>query len=267
MKIKDLISNNELEINTKIIQNKYGIQPNLLHIMQLKAAIPKKWKDIIKNSDAYLDILDTSEKGIRLKEGNFYLPININSKIIYNILRNENIITPAGIEKWKEILQKLKLLNDDDWKNIFANRHKTCQDTRIHSMQYKLLNRLINCKVRLYDWKLSIDKRCKKCNMIDTIEHFLFNCTYVKGFWLSPIQWWDYLTHIVIDMNRDDMVENFIFGFNEINIEHWLLNFIIQQAKFYIYNKKQFESQRTDFYDFLPRSKTNIKNIKMEKKY
>ena len=42
-------------------------------------------------------------------------------------------------------------------------------------------------------------------------------------------------------------------------MEHWLLNYIIQQGKFYIFIKKQFEFQRIDFYDFLPKLKNNLK--------
>ena len=54
-------------------------------------------------------------------------------------------------------------------------------ETDIHILLYKIINRYIPCKVKL--WGKNPWDKCCLCDVVDTIEHFLNQCTYNKLFW------------------------------------------------------------------------------------
>ena len=56
---------------------------------------------------------------------------------------------------------------------------------------------------------------------------------------------------------RNDIVENILFGFVQLDDEHWILNLICLETKIYIYKSKQ-KKVNVYFLQFLPTLKSNL---------
>ena len=88
---------------------------------------------------------------------------------------------------------------------------------------------------------------------MDNLPHYLLLCPKTFAFWKTLFNWWNKNNITQVDIQRDDILENVIFGFMNNNTEHSVLNYVCLYAKYYIYTRKQDVIYKIDFYDFLPK--------------
>ena len=99
-----------------------------------------------------------------------------------------------------------------------------------------------------WKWKIITDASCDFCKELDTIEHYIVLCACVCTFWHSIITWWEGIFHIKIPFTKHELLFGIPNENEEIVINHY--NFIILNAKYYIYfNKRQ--QKQLDLYEFL----------------
>lgn len=84
---------------------------------------------------------------------------------------------------------------------------------------------------------------CEVCNHRDDLLHFFFECTEVKPFWDSLATWIDQ-NEEMIDFPEDLSEEEFLLGTLACNPKHYLLNFVVMWAKFFVYKSKIFGDGR-----------------------
>ena len=118
-------------------------------------------------------------------------------------------------------------------------------------MQYKLLYQIINCNYYLKKCKIKESEKCTYCNNIDDPIHYFVLCTKTFIFWQDLVKWWNRNNTLKIEIQRDDFIENIIFGFMDLEKKHISLNYLIYYAKYFVYSKKQFNRNEVDFYKFL----------------
>ena len=70
-----------------------------------------------------------------------------------------------------------------DWNHIYSIPFVCARETALQSFQYKIINRFLPCKEALKLWKKEETDHCTTCSMVDTIEHYLYECNVVKHFW------------------------------------------------------------------------------------
>ena len=123
--------------------------------------------------------------------------------------------------------------------------------------QYKVLNRILNCKDKLFTWKISEDNKCIYCNAIDTIEHHLFTCAECIFFWDQVSNW----IKNNLDTTFNFTICEIIFG---IPINHNpainAINFLILLGKWYINNVRT-SNKIINFQAFLKLGKRKIDEI------
>jgi len=139
---------------------------------------------------------------------------------------------------------------DTLWEDIFCTSFRTTRETKLQSLQFKLIYRVIPCAKRLYDWKLKENPNCKYCNECDDLRHFFLRCNVVEAFWKNFFNWWDNLG--ILKIILDEFIEeSILFGFWS-NLEAIkVLNYLILQAKFYIYRQRLFHENEIIFVHFL----------------
>ena len=167
MKISDSI---ELKQRTacEMSQMKYN---------SLISAIPNSWKGIIKENFMILDNTLRSSYEPYLKIKLILKPLSkITNKQIYLTLISKNIKTPTSIETWINIFP---FLETQDWTTIYRTSVEATEEPYLQSFQYKIINIILNCKERLYKWKITDNNKCNICNEVDSIEHHLFFCKQV----------------------------------------------------------------------------------------
>ena len=90
---------------------------------------------------------------------------------------------------------------------------------KIQSMQYQLLNRYFPSGDRLNIWYDTDLYKCILCMRDETVEHYFFDCSFIKSFWNSFMRWWrdicecniqlgiSDILFAIVNSNRDEMID------------------------------------------------------------
>ena len=220
---------------------------NLFLLNQIQHCIPQKWKDKIKNNKQGVNVekswINWNDEQIEIK--------NINSKLIYTIFIDKKYTIPTSVKFWHNLFPKLVDIDVKQWETIFTLPFYILSEVRIMMVQYKLLNNIINCNVKLKNWNIITTDECTHCDKKDTIDHFFLLCGKTKLFWKSLIKWWNMNFTLKIESSRDDIKENILLGFMSNNVDHQGLNYVCLYAKSYIYFNKQYGKNNICFLNFL----------------
>ena len=243
-KIKHIINEFGIFMNNKQIYDKYKIKTNYLELLQIQKSLPKAWVKIIQetNITANNNVTDITIK------------INNKIKLLYSIKCNEfywHIIKnlkhiPKNTLKWENTLNIVKD-NSLNWEKLHYLPFKTIRETKIQSLQYRILHKTIQCNEWLQNLSIKQSNICELCNQdeIDTISHYFITCPTNMTFWISLIQWWHLISKNEEKLNDFQIISLILLGSpsitnklqNKIN-NVYALDFLLFQAKYYIYIKK-----------------------------
>jgi hypothetical protein len=109
-----------------------------------------------------------------------------------------------------------------------------------------MLYNLTPCNVYLKRIKKSDTDKCDKCQLLDDITHYLFECNQVKIFWNSFSNWWKNLTNETIEITKQTV----LLGFLGKTQKYKQINACILLAKWHIY-KTKLNQTNVCFYKFL----------------
>jgi hypothetical protein len=252
--IKDIIHDNGKTKTVDELFRKYNKKINYLNLLQLIKSIPSKWIQHIKNEDKYEELqenelyLETEYSRIKIR--------NVECKIIYSFLIEKKMKQLNCILKWEREFN-FEEIDETMWKDIFKNPYICTRSTYIQSIQYKIIHRIINCNKKLFEFKIKNSPNCDQCNELDDIIHFFATCNTNIIFWKNFLKWWRRISETNIYMSEKEIIEGIIFGFNPINDLLIVKNYLIYEAKYYIYTNKM-KQVELSFIDFLIRLKYRL---------
>ena len=93
-----------------------------------------------------------------------------------NLHHDANELAINYIEKYCENEQDLHVL-------AFTKKIKLEKEIKLKEFNFKLLHGILPCNRNLEKWKLKSNDQCDVCSLPQTIEHLLYDCTYVKPLW------------------------------------------------------------------------------------
>ena len=102
------------------------------------------------------------------------------SKEFYNMFRNETA-------EFDVIRNSYLDMYCDDFESIvhaFKAKIVTENEIKLKEFNYKLLYGILSCNKNLKKWKIKDSDVCDVCDQIQTIEHLLLVCNYVKPLWI-----------------------------------------------------------------------------------
>ena len=138
---------------------------------------------------------------------------------------------------------------------------KCCEETKLQSFQYQVLNRFFPCQYTLSLWFETETSECKHCdeNELDTIEHYFYQCADVFMFWNSFSRWWKSIYEFSFFLKEQDVILGVENENNSKCID--VLNFCILLGKYYIYRTKL--NQRKIFHiEYIHTVKNKLEVIK-----
>jgi hypothetical protein len=242
--IHDIVDKDGKFLSANEIETKYDTPCDISKYNALKDAIPIEWRRMIKTmriekeaisfqEQPYLNINKINKPLQLLKNKDFYWALIKNCKEEPIII--DTILKDLGIEN----------KNEEAWSNIFMV-NKSVRDTRLQTFQYKILYNLIPCNLYLHRISRSDTDKCETCNVLDDLNHYLFQCKQVEPFWNSFKIWWKNMTEedITLDKNKVKL------GFIENLKNNESLNACILIAKWHIY-KNKLNSTPIFFYRYL----------------
>ena len=169
----------------------------------------------------------------------------LKSKEIYKSIIRSKSIVPTAIERWIHAYPFLEAL---EWSSFYNLPFQLTTEPHLQSFQYKIFNRIINCRDKLFTWKIAINNKCEYCEQIDTLEHHFYYCVESQKIWNAVEKW---------------MINNLEFSFKLkvcevlLGIPYWnennnyiILNFMILIGKKYI-NSLKAESSPIFFVTYL----------------
>jgi exonuclease III len=258
--IYDLLDKNNEFLLQDDFQKKFGIDNvNFLEYLGLRQAVSSAWKDTLKNSSD-LRVLD--DDIIYIEIDNELISLNrCNNNILYNqIMKNIHPHPANSYYFWRDLAG----VDDDELYKMFYVPFIYTRDTKVQSLQFKILHNTYACRLKLKHWRRKPSDLCLYCNEIDNLVHHFCDCEEMITFWNSLIKWWDMKCSDCNVLNNTDIM----LGIIDNRCHMTQLNFIILHAKWFI-SRCKLQEERTDFLTFLPELYTKIrleKNVLMKQK-
>ena len=129
---------------------------------------------------------------------------------------------------------------------IHKQPYKSTNRKNLQSMQYKILNKIINCNYWLHKLTIKDTPKCRFCLEDETVEHFFYGCKVTKAFWKAFQTWWNQYTENEINIIYEKDV---ILGYDRDTDEFKVFNCCILIGKSMIYQQKYYDKQ-PDIYTF-----------------
>ena len=221
----------------------------MLTYNSLKDAIPPPWRNLLKQT-VILHHAITSEEEPHLRlSNNEPKPLSLlKNKTVYWHFVKQNNVTPNCVEKWELIYD-----TNFAWKNIFRLSSDVTRNTRLQSLQYKILHRIYPCNYWISKWEPNTNELCMSCNTPDTIQHYFYLCSDVYPMWSFFQNWWQ--TNMKTNVVLSESV--IVFGIAPVTKENTALNLCILLGKQYIGNQK-YNENRCSLYNLLLKIKHHI---------
>ena len=230
-KVVDIIDQNGNFMTKDSIENKYGVEIDIMRYNSIKASLPREWKSKITKDamSKFNDIMPLEEK---LEMKRYNMNNSIKSKMFYRELieRKTKEIANTAALKWEEYFYYY----DFNWIEIRKLPYLTTRETELHSFQFQVLNRYIACNDSLFKWEKAETNICRACDQIETIEHMLYDCLEAQQFWKSLTDIWFSCYGVAIRLSVTDI----LFGLVNCDPIDYIesLNFIILYGKKHIYS-------------------------------
>ena len=247
--IHDIIDNKGNFLTMNELNHMYGIKNDIMKYNSLKDAIPKKWRELLKDMDIPRDSIQANDE-LYIEINKQMIPLQMtNNKMIYWKMINEIKIPHVTKEKWEYELK----IETWKWKNIFSIP-MLIRDTKIRTFQYKLIMNLIPCNLYLNRIGKHDTHICNYCPEMDDTIHFFCDCLNTRQFWLTFQNWWNNMQDEHITLNKVTVLMGDSNKKINSNKNTDKLNACIQLARWYIYCEK-LNLQEPFFYRFLTQLK------------
>ena len=144
------------------------------------------------------------------------------SKEFY-VIYKEKSASNVQIET-KYLMKYVNDRDDDLIRNIYLKKIIQIKEMKLKEFNFKMLHGILPCNLNLFRWKIRLSYMCDVCQDIQSIEHLIFSCTYVKPLWETVSQ----ACGITID-------HSVILGLN--NEQSTNIDFIVTLICFLIYKE------------------------------
>jgi hypothetical protein len=132
-------------------------------------------------------------------------------------------------------------------KQFFRLPYSVTKRTKLQALQYKVLNKIINCNYWLNKIHIKDAPTCRFCDLEETVEHYFYACIITKQFWYAFQSWWNRNSGTNINIIYEKDV---IMGYKREEDNFKVFNCCLLIGKAMIYKQKSINIQ-PDIYAFL----------------
>ena len=250
VKVKHLFTQNLSFIDLTQFCKDNNIRHNFIQTLRIRKAIPSNWITEIISSHIIRPNSDNVNLSLNVADGSIILS-SASTKSIYNCLILKRYARPTALDRWLELFD----IDEEDWHSIFRSPYIATRETKLQSLQYKFIHRIVPCRKWLYTQKVVDSPLCILCtnNALDDILHRFVECTKLNDFWLHLEHWWNRTGDYKIKLTK----KHLIFGFYYDNTGFSNINYVLLLGKWYIQCQIYHERQ-IDFMGFLVTLKQHL---------
>lgn len=243
-----IMSENEFE-------ERYGCPPLRGLLERCATIFPRPWYQLLTPFNVTLPGTSLFVQNHKLQWVDIHA---LSSKQIYKTLEGRKPAPYPCFQRWLRAYGGDETFNDGPaWRQWFLLPYKITHEVQLQSFAFKILYRIIPCKVYLSQIKIVESEGCPRCAERDDLFHYFFECPCVKSFWDSLATWIGEMEGIG-DFPEDLTEEEFMLGIISRKGDPSLLNFIILCAKFYIYKVSTFNLGEPELFQFLLELKSRL---------
>lgn len=233
------------------LSQRFGIPCSFLNVLQLRTAIPAKWKRLLVNPAPQNTIVDLY---IRPTMEDYLKITSATSKKIYASLILCKMPTVSAQVKWAETFPDMDPTLGETWQPFYQVPYRAMRDTKYHAFQYKLLQRIIPCNKYLANIRIKQESTCSFCDEVDSIQHFLLECNNTKRFWARICGWLEQNDDLLVHLSQQE----FLFGLHPSVPGSRKINFLTIFTKFFIHRQKLFHNGDLPMAQFLRELRTKL---------
>lgn len=185
-----------------------------LNYFSIVSAIPRYWRN---------NLGDDANLNINCQRMTKFIFAPKSNRCVYENLVKDKVTTPRAKLKWEEKYRTV----DWNWQRIFSLIYTAVRDPKIRYFQFRFLHRILGVNQYMHRIGIANTPTCSFCNNFDeTLEHLFWFCNYVDSFWKEVVRkWWKCSFEL----------SPYIISFGCINDELNPINFLIFNAKYYIF--------------------------------
>lgn len=175
--VNDLLNDNGIFMSGIDLESNYSLW-DVMTLNSLISAIPTEWKTAIKHS----------QKQLRIKNENLELLKETKkkiSKIFYvKYIKSLTEVPAKARKRWEESIETE--ISEETLSQAFKTSHNTTRNTKLITLQYKLLHRITTTNSKLYKFKLLETELCSFCGETkETIIHLFYFCSQIRNLWIQ----------------------------------------------------------------------------------
>lgn len=261
--IHDICNNQEGRLYSHLeLVNRYQIRCTFLDALQIRLSIPLHWRAAISSNwqpgppPAPISGILVNLPGEEPRD-----LASVSSKAVYSTITLAKDHHSTAFTRWsQEPSDSLRVNDEMEWSSICVSPFKSVRETKIQSLQYKVINRVIPCNSYLKQLRIRENDLCSFCNKPDSIAHFLFLCPIVQGFWANVCAWFSNQVNLQL---QDIETKEFVFGTDIGTSKGKIINFILLQLKFFVHRQKLFHQGDLRLTHFLQELKAKLRCEKL----
>lgn len=239
------------------IADRYKVRCTFLDTLQLRLSIPLNWRQAL--SDSWTEPpRPTSISGIDiLLPGSEPSDVSSSgSKAMYGALVSKPDSQSTAFRSWSGMDgSPLQIESMEEWKEINLSIYRATRETKLQSLHFKTLNRVLPCNQFLKQIRIKESDACDLCGESDTILHFLLECPTVRTFWNAVCAWFDRVEDLPLGVLTP---KQYIFGLPRSIPKAVVANFIVISTKFFVYRQRLFHGGSLELLHWLREFKLNI---------
>lgn len=252
-KVQDLLYEDQI-LTPAQFERRYQIPPRQGLLDNFRRILPREWSDILVPINRHTQENALYITGKSNERINFQ---SLSTKSIYDLFQTRKKPPYTCDQRWGRIYEDNSFHSPAKWRHWHQLPYKISHSVQIQNFMLRIAYRIIPTRTYLQNIHVIDSDLCRECNLRDDLLHFFFDCVEVKPFWDSLATWIDQ-SEGVMDFPEDLCEEEFLLGTMVPSPSHYLLNYIIMWAKFYVYKTKVFGDSKLDMFQFLLELKSRL---------
>lgn len=197
--------------------------------------------------------------GLRIHNQQLVDASTIGAKALYSLINEGRDTTCTALLRWQENREETTVRDPAEWKDICTNPFRATRETKLQSLQYKIIHRTFPCGSFLCRVRIRDSDWCRYCDATDTITHHLYRCAKVLPFWNSLSRWFRQQVNLYLDLLTPKEI---ILGLPKGAHQRDVINHIVLAIKFYIFRQKMFHEGQLDMCHWLAELKIKLQTEK-----
>jgi hypothetical protein len=224
--IHDILDEKGQFLSAPKLTEMYNLKIDVLAYNGLKDAIPIQWRRLVTKCTVTKQAISSGES-LFLNLNDSAKPMSLlSNKDVYRIWQNQKPAVPKCIARWTLYYP----VNNFQWSDIFKLPFTTVRCTLVQSLQYKVIHRIFPCNYWLSKWEHNTSDQCVRCDQIDYLGHYFYNCKPIYSFWKSFTSWWQHNMEERLELSETDILVGYFGKSNWIRA----INYCILYGKLFI---------------------------------